>query len=116
MTKPKPEALRRALYRASQRGLLELDLILGGYVKERMGRMDAKEFGFLEEVLKEENPILLRAVMGQEPPPVGLRDNPVMQAILSRSLGKLRDKCVPETRAPAGKDWIQPWNDLQKKW
>eukprot|EP00894_Picocystis_sp_ML_P005329 jgi/Pico_ML_1/55846/g1477.t1 len=42
--------------------------------------MDAKEFAALEQVLEEEeNPVLLRAVTGQAPPPPSLQDNPVMQ-------------------------------------
>lgn len=115
MAAPTAAATRRVMYRASQRGLLELDLILGGYAKERAGKMDAKEFAALEQVLEEENPVLLRAVTGQAPPPPSLQDNPVMQEILQRSLGRLKDKCVPETRATPGQPWTNPWADLQRK-
>lgn len=115
MAAPTAAATRRAVYRASQRGMLELDLILGGYARERAGKMDAKEFAALEQVLKEENPVLLQAVTGQAPPPPSLQSNPVMHEILKRSLGRLEDKCVPGTRASPGRPWTNPWSDLVTK-
>lgn len=43
---------KRLLWRASHRGIKEMDLILGGFAKLRLGSMDETELGELEAIIE----------------------------------------------------------------
>lgn len=71
MTAGEDIALRRKKlrYRAWHRGTREMDLVLGPYADAHMEAMDTAQLDRLEALMSEEDPHLLRWVMGQETPP-----------------------------------------------
>ena len=60
---------KRLRYRAWHRGTKEMDLILGPFADAHTPDMDTAELDRLEALMNEEDPPLLRWVMGQEEPP-----------------------------------------------
>ncbi|CAI9303381.1 unnamed protein product [Lactuca saligna] len=63
------QTLYRLLYRRKQRGILELDLVLGSLVENHIGSLDVKGSKSLITVLNLENPDLWKWLTGQEQPP-----------------------------------------------
>lgn len=103
--------LNRLLYRSKQRGLLELDLVLGTWVEENIQSLDETHIKALEEVLDLENPNLWSWLTAQEPAPEALIKNPVFSALHEEVLKKLNAYSSPETRAAPGQPWVRGWND-----
>ena len=64
-------AANRLLYRASQRGLLELDIIIGKWTAEHVKGLDGEGRRHLTNLLALENPDLLNWLTGRAPPPAG---------------------------------------------
>lgn len=60
---------KRLRYRAWHRGTKEMDLILGPFADANVERYGAAELDRLEKLMDEEDPPLLKWVMGQEEPP-----------------------------------------------
>jgi len=60
---------KRLRYRAWHRGTKEMDLILGPFADANAERFDDAELDRLETLMNEEDPPLLKWVMGQEEPP-----------------------------------------------
>ncbi|MFC3705756.1 succinate dehydrogenase assembly factor 2 [Devosia honganensis] len=60
---------KRLRYRAWHRGTREMDLILGPFADAHVEAYGAAELDRLEKLMDEEDPPLLRWVMGQEEPP-----------------------------------------------
>ena len=71
MTAGEDIAVRRKKlrYRAWHRGTKEMDLILGPYADAHTEGMDEKKLNRLEALMNEEDPPLLKWIMGQEEPP-----------------------------------------------
>jgi antitoxin CptB len=63
---------RRLRYRAWHRGTREMDLMLGPFADACAQSLSEHELGRLERLMEEEDPDLLRWVMGQELPPPGV--------------------------------------------
>lgn len=74
MTAGEDIAMRRKKirYRAWHRGTREMDLVLGPFADAHAEGMDEGELDRLEALMEEEDPHLLRWVMGQETPPEGV--------------------------------------------
>ena len=74
MTAGEDIAIRRKKlrYRAWHRGTLEMDRVLGPFADAHIDSMDHAELDRLEGVMDEEDPHLLKWVMGQEAPPEGV--------------------------------------------
>jgi len=74
---------RRILYRASQRGWLELDVLLGKWAAATVPALGAAALAETEALLDRETPELFRWVAGQEAPPpdVAARCGRVMASI-----------------------------------
>jgi succinate dehydrogenase flavin-adding protein (antitoxin of CptAB toxin-antitoxin module) len=68
-------AVNRLLYRAKQRGFLELDLLVGLWAERNVPHLSMMELAAFEEVLDIENPDLFKWLTGQEAAPEALRDN-----------------------------------------
>eukprot|EP00658_Telonema_sp_P-2_P050155 TRINITY_DN38200_c0_g1_i2.p1 TRINITY_DN38200_c0_g1~~TRINITY_DN38200_c0_g1_i2.p1 ORF type:complete len:164 (-),score=62.87 TRINITY_DN38200_c0_g1_i2:268-759(-) len=74
---------RKLIYRAKQRGWLEMDLILGDWAATNLVDMEEFQLRQFEEILDMENPDLFKWLTGQEAVPeeidsvlfVGLRDH-----------------------------------------
>src|SRR5690606_9064378 len=60
---------KRLRYRAWHRGTKEMDLILGPFADANLERLDTEGLDRLEKLMNEEDPPLLKWVMGQETPP-----------------------------------------------
>lgn len=71
MTAGEDIAMRRKKlrYRAWHRGTKEMDLILGPFADANIHRYGEAELDRLEALMSEEDPPLLKWVMGQEEPP-----------------------------------------------
>lgn len=63
---------KRLRYRAWHRGTKEMDLILGPFADAHVDRYGAAELDRLEALMNEEDPPLLKWVMGQEEPPASV--------------------------------------------
>lgn len=74
MTAGEDIALRRKKlrYRAWHRGTREMDLVLGPFADAHTEVMDAAQLDRLEALMSEEDPPLLKWVMGQEEPPANV--------------------------------------------
>lgn len=74
MTAGEDIAVRRKKlrYRAWHRGTKEMDLILGPYADAHTEGMDERNLDRLEALMNEEDPPLLKWVMGQEEPPASV--------------------------------------------
>jgi len=71
------------LYRARQRGWLELDVILGSFADKHLPTMNPAEVEQFGEVLAQENPDLFKFLSGQLPPSEELLGNGVFRQILA---------------------------------
>jgi len=77
-----PESRRkRLLWRASHRGIKEMDLILGGFAGARIAAMTQAELDQLEAVIDLPDRELLAWATRQEPVPAHLR-SPLLDEIL----------------------------------
>ena len=61
-----PMRRRRLRYRAWHRGTKEMDLVLGPFADAHLDGFDTTELDRLEALMDEEDPDLLKWVMGQE--------------------------------------------------
>lgn len=63
---------RKLRYRAWHRGTREMDLVLGPFADAHAETMDHYQLDRLEALMSEEDPTLLKWIMGQEEPPAGV--------------------------------------------
>lgn len=110
----KRKTLNRLVYRSKQRGLLELDLVLGKWVEENIHSMDETAIKSLVQVLDLENPTLWRWLTGQEQAPEEVIANPVFSAIREKVKSNLDSHASPETRAVPGQPWVRGWDDIKR--
>ena len=59
---------RRAMYRCQQRGLLEVDVVMGNWSKEKVPSMDARALNALDEVLAIETLDMLNIISKRDMP------------------------------------------------
>lgn len=73
MTDPESAALdtrrRRLLFRATHRGTHENDLMIGGFVRDRLATLDPAELEALEALLEFPDPLLADWLTGRQPIP-----------------------------------------------
>ena len=77
-----PMRRRRLRYRAWHRGTKEMDLVLGPFADAHLDGFDTTELDRLEALMDEEDPDLLKWVMGQESVPAGT-DAALLDTIVS---------------------------------
>ncbi len=73
---------KQLLWRARQRGLLELDVILGSFADKNLKAMTAAETRDFEKILALESPDLFKLLSGQVPPSSDLKDNAVLKQLM----------------------------------
>jgi len=61
---------RKLLWRATHRGLKELDLVLGGFARQNVNRMGAAELDEFEAIVSLPDPELFGWLMGAEGAPL----------------------------------------------
>jgi len=76
---------RRLLWRASHRGIREMDLILGGFATARIDTMTPAELDQLEAVIDVPDQQLLAWATRQEPVPARLRSRLLDEILAFRS-------------------------------
>ena len=76
---------RRLLWRASHRGIREMDLILGGFATARIDTMTPAELDQLEAVIDLPDQQLLAWATRQEPVPARLRSRLLDEILAFRS-------------------------------
>lgn len=76
-------SLKKALlYRSSQRGFLELDVMMGYFARNSLGSMGPEETAQFEIILEQENPDLFKWLSGQESAPSNIASLPVFKTLL----------------------------------
>jgi antitoxin CptB len=66
---PLAERRKRLLWRATHRGIREMDLLLGGFARHAIARMDAAELDELEAIVALPDQDMLAWIMGEAPVP-----------------------------------------------
>ena len=74
-----PMQVNRLLYRAKQRGFLEMDLLVGMWAEKNVPGMDAAKLQAMEQVLDQENPDLFKWLTGQAPASEAMQANPAFK-------------------------------------
>ena len=81
-----PEALetrrKRLLWRASHRGLREMDLLLGGFARSHIERLSERELDELETIISIPDQELMGWILGDVPVPQG-QATATLKALLS---------------------------------
>lgn len=105
--------INRALYRARQRGFLELDIVVGAWATRTLDPETASmEFlDAFDEVLRAENPELFKWLTGQERAPRAMAENAAYASLAEHCKKFLDEKSSADTRAAYGREWIRGWND-----
>ncbi|CAL5229089.1 g12347 [Coccomyxa viridis] len=104
-------SVNRLLYRAKQRGFLEMDLLVGMWAEKNVPKMDAAQLKAMEEVLDQENPDLFKWLTGQESASEDMMANPAfkdMQEHVAKQLNEHRDNAA---MSQPGKEWVRGWDD-----
>lgn len=73
------QTVQKLLYRSKQRGLLELDLLVGEYAEKHLPDMNTEQLRAAEEILTEENPDLWKWITLQAEAPPHMQQNAVFQ-------------------------------------
>jgi antitoxin CptB len=85
MTDPSETRRRRLLFRATHRGTHENDLLVGGFVKDRIDVLDDADLDALEEILELPDVALADWLTGRQPIPPEA-DSPMLRAIRAAAL------------------------------
>jgi succinate dehydrogenase flavin-adding protein (antitoxin of CptAB toxin-antitoxin module) len=81
--------VNRLLYRAKQRGFLEMDLLVGIWAQKNVSKMDAAQLKAMEEVLDQENPDLFKWLTGQESASEAMQANAAFKVELCTTLCRM---------------------------
>jgi len=99
------------LYRAKQRGFLELDLLMGMYAEKHIPTMNDEKLIAFNELLLEENPDLFKWLTGQLQPPEEVAGNIAYKDIRASIASKLGANSQSVSLAQPGTEWIRGWSD-----
>ena len=80
MTIARTDRLKKLTFRASRRGFVEADLILGAFAKAELGRMSDTELDLFEALLEQPDQPLYAWIIGTEPTPEAF-DHDIMARI-----------------------------------
>ena len=106
--------INKMLYRAKQRGFLELDVVVGEWAERNLNAKTTSD-AFLSQfamVLDEEHPDLYSYLTGQGEAQKYLREeNEAYKELKAHVMKFLDEKSDEKTRAKFGKEWVRGWND-----
>eukprot|EP00892_Ulva_mutabilis_P010343 jgi/Ulvmu1/7681/UM038_0112.1 len=103
--------INKAMYRAKQRGLLELDLLIGIFAERNVPNMSAERLVETQKLLKEENVDLFQWLTQQSEAPEHVQQNSVFQEIAQSVRDLYSTKCPQEARASSDAQWVHGWQD-----
>ncbi len=75
---------KRLIYRANHRGTKEMDILIGGFANEALGRLTPEELDQFESLLEVPDQDLYGMIVADAPVPPAL-DHAVMRAIIAFS-------------------------------
>ncbi len=101
----------RLLYRARQRGWLELDLLVGAWAARALPTLPPAGLDDLEALLAEENPELFKWLTGQLPPPPPLATNRAFAALRAEVAAATAAGGAAGAAARPGAAWVRGWDD-----
>ncbi|GBF98736.1 hypothetical protein Rsub_11285 [Raphidocelis subcapitata] len=107
--------VNKLLYRAKQRGFLELDLLMGLWAEANVPAMSGAGLAEFSAVLDEENPDLFKWLTGQLPTPDHLARNQQYMALKAHVDAQLADNLHHAAAASTGRDWVRGWDDSNKQ-
>ena len=105
--------INRLLYRARQRGWLELDLIIGRWAKRNLEdqALPRSVIQDLELLLTQENPDLFKWLTGQLPTPPEMLQNSAFRMIKADLDRGIEINGSPTASTRAGTAWVRGWGD-----
>lgn len=109
------QQINRMLYRARQRGWLELDLLVGMWAEREIERLTPAMLNDFEILLDQENPELYKWLTGQITPPESMLSNLAFQSIRGEVLAALEANGAPAAMAKDGAQWINAWQEYRKQ-
>jgi len=102
----------KLVYRAKQRGFLELDLLVGAWAERAIPAMTTRAALLDASVLLDaENPDLYKWLTGQEEPPEAMARNSAFADVRAHVKGMLGEHVHPGARAARGAEWRRGWDD-----
>jgi succinate dehydrogenase flavin-adding protein (antitoxin of CptAB toxin-antitoxin module) len=102
------------LYRARQRGWLELDLLVGMWAEREVDRLTPEMLNDFEVLLDQENPELYKWLTGQITPPESMLSNLAFQSIRGEVVAALEANGAPAAAAKDGAQWVNAWQEYKK--
>lgn len=81
--------VRRLFFRATHRGIKEMDILLGGYAEENLPKMSAAELDEFEMLLTVQDQKFYSILLGDEPVPAGFEGD-MMQALIHYTHNRLK--------------------------
>lgn len=115
----------KLIYRAKQRGFLELDLLVGLWAERAIPRMASppeqggppsperarRALLDAQDLLDAENPDLFKWLTGQEAVPESMARNSAFADLHAHVQGQMREHAHPAARAARGAAWARGWDD-----
>lgn len=107
--------INRMLYRARQRGWLELDLLVGMWAEREIERLAPETLNDLEVLLDQENPELYKWLTGQITPPASMLSNLAFQSIRGEVLAAMEAHGSAAAAAKDGAEWVNAWQEYKQQ-
>jgi len=85
---------KRLIFRSTQRGWLELDVLLSNFARRNAPTMTESQMSGYEEVLDMETPDLFTWISGQKPIPQEYQDHEMLNKLRRYVLSDIPDKCA----------------------
>jgi succinate dehydrogenase flavin-adding protein (antitoxin of CptAB toxin-antitoxin module) len=115
-TDPLARARNKLIYRAKQRGFLELDLLVGLWADRALPAMATEaQLRDAALLLDAENPDLFKWLTGQDEPPEEMKRNTAFSDLHAHVRAQMREHAHPGARAAPGQEWARGWDDAWKK-
>jgi len=109
------QQINRMLYRARQRGWLELDLLVGMWAEREVERLTPEMLNDVEVLLDQENPELYKWLTGQITPPTTILSNLAFQSIRGEVLAAMDAHGSTAAAAKDGVEWVNAWQEYKKQ-